>query len=205
MRPGFVNGIGLGFVAVVAWAAAAASGPTLVVQKLNDGMLAVLKQAEELGYQGRYERLAPILEQAFDLEYMARAAVGRHWGHLSAAEQDNWVGTFKRLTSATYAGRFEKYTGQRFEVVGEEPAANETVLVRTRVIDPGKENVDLDYRLRFTPQGWRVIDVYFNGTVSEVALRRSEYAAVLKREGFVALQASVNRKIGELASGGKNP
>jgi phospholipid transport system substrate-binding protein len=189
----------------VAWATAEASGPTLVVQKLNDGMLGVLKQAEELGYQGRYERLSSILDDAFDLEYMARAAVGRHWSQLSAAEQENWVETFKRLTSATYAGRFEKYTGQQFAVLAEEPAANETVLVRTRVIDPGNENVDLDYRLRSTPAGWQVIDVYFKGTVSEVALRRSEYAAVLKREGFAALQASVNRKIGELASGGGNP
>jgi phospholipid transport system substrate-binding protein len=60
----------------------------------------------------------------------------------------------------------------------------------------------LSYRLGKKPEGWKVIDVYYNGTVSELALRRADYSSVLKRDGFDALIARVNAKIAELRAGG---
>ena len=74
-------------------------------------------------------------------------------------------------------------------------------MVKTKVTAPGDEDVELSYRLRETPAGPRIIDVYLKGTVSELALRRSEYTSVLEREGFPALIATVDRKIADLAAG----
>ena len=71
-----------------------------------------------------------------------------------------------------------------------------TVIVRT-VLHTANEDVHLDYRLRSTPAGWRVIDVYLSGTVSELALRRAEYTSVLEREGFDALLAALERKVSD--------
>lgn len=179
----------------------APSEARVVVAALNDSLLAVLRQANEIDYARRFELLGPTLDTAFDLQYMARQAVGRAFLDLNEADRETWYGLFRTYMTATYAARFNRFSGQRFEVLGEEPGAGDSVMVRTRVVDPGGEDVDLSYRVRATPAGWKVIDVFLKGTVSELALRRSEYAAVLKRQGFAALVSSVEKRIEEYAKG----
>lgn len=182
-------------------AAADESAPVDVVNRLHTSILGVLREAEDLGYQGRLERLTPALVAAFDLDFMARAAVGRHWKKLAEEDQKRWLDAFESLTCANYAGRFNRYSGQTFETLGDEPGAHETVVVRTRLVNPTDEDVDLIYRLHETDESWKIIDVYLKGTVSELALRRSEYSSVLRREGFTALIDAVNRRIADLAAG----
>jgi phospholipid transport system substrate-binding protein len=77
----------------------------------------------------------------------------------------------------------------------------DTRIVRSKLIDPTDENVELNYRMHLTPAGWQIIDVYLDGTVSELALRRSEFAGIVKRENFGALITALNEKIAKLASG----
>lgn len=174
---------------------------TQVVTGLHDTLLGVMKEATALGYQGRYDRIAPALTQAFDFESMARFVLGQQWKDLSPQDQARWLEAFERITVATYAGRFTGYTGEQFRTLGQDPAAQDTVFVRTVVDRPEVDDVELTYRLRKTDPGWKVIDVYQKGTVSELALRRSEYSSVLKRDGFEKLLEVVNAKIADTAAG----
>jgi phospholipid transport system substrate-binding protein len=178
----------------------AKSGATAVVNRLHDALIGVMRDAAKLGYRGRYDRLAPVLQECFDLPFMAEKSVGRYWDDASPEEQKSLVDTFGRYTIANYAGRFDSYSGQSFESLAEEPSTHGTVLVRTRLMGPSTEEVHLDYRLRFEGASWRIIDVYFNGTVSELALRRSEYSSLIKREGFKALLAALDKRIADLAA-----
>ena len=179
----------------------AASGPGMVVERLQADLLDIMKRAKDLGYQGRYDALGDVIERAFDLDFMAEKSVGRHWRKLSEGEQQRWLDAFRRLTRSTYADRFEGFSGQHFETTGEEDAAHDTRVVRTKLVIPNDEDVELNYRLHEGEQGWRIIDVYMNGTVSELALRRSEYSTVLKREGFEKLIATVDDKTQKTAAG----
>lgn len=175
------------------------------VRKLNAGLQGVLRAANELDYAARYQRLAPLLMESFDFGFMSRQAIGQEWEKLATQQQQTWTDTFGDLTVATYASRFDRSNGQSFETLDAEPAAHGTVMVRSRVLEPGKEAVDLSYRLRPSEGRWRVIDVFLKGSVSELALRRSEYASVLKREGFEALVSAARRKIDQLAAGQAAP
>ncbi len=74
-------------------------------------------------------------------------------------------------------------------------------MVRTLLVRPGDEDVQLNYRLRDVDGEWRIIDIFLNGTISELALRRSEYSSVLKREGFEKLLSSLTSKIDSLSKG----
>jgi phospholipid transport system substrate-binding protein len=186
---------------VASGAGAEESATTKVVDRLDASLLDVLRQAETLGYKGRLDRLTPALEAAYDLDFMAEKCLGQRWKDLSDQNRAQWLHTFKMLTLANYAARFDHFSGQTFTRLGEEPGANGTVLVRTRVTNPGEEDVELTYRLRETDRGWKIIDVYLKGTVSELALRRSEYSSVLERDGFAALVSSVDAKIADLAAG----
>lgn len=184
---------------IAAVARSAPSGPVAVIERLDAAYLEVLERAERLGFEGRVEKLRPALAAAFDFQAMARLSVGGRWKDLSPEQQSRLEGAIARLSVATTASRFTGHSGERFEILGEEPSTQGTVLVRTRVVVPGKEPVQLDYRLRAGPEGWRVIDIFLNGTVSELALRRSEYGTILDRDGFDALIASIDAKASEMA------
>lgn len=195
-------GLTLALALGVAPASALDSSPCIeVVEKLHAAALEVMKQAETLGYAGRAERLAPVLDESMDLRFMAEKSVGRYWREASEQMQERLLKTFRRYIIATYAGRFDGYSGQHFETLGEEPALRDTRLVRTRITTPNEDSIALDYRLWQTNGSWKIVDVYLNGTVSELGLRRSEYTTVIKRDGLEALLTALEEKIIRFASG----
>lgn len=187
--------------AVATSAAAADDAPVAVVETLDAGLLGLLKDAERLGYQGRVDRIRPIVEQVFDLDFMAEKAIGKYWDTLAESDRARWKPLFHDFTIANYAGNFDHFSGQRFEVLGSEAGANDTTMVRTKLFNPAGEDVELTYRLHRVGQGWRIIDILLKGTVSELALRRSDYTSVLERDGFAALVTLLRGKIADLAAG----
>jgi phospholipid transport system substrate-binding protein len=177
------------------------SAAAATVDHLHATLISVMKDAKSLGYQGRYDRIKPAVETAYDLDFMAKFVLGPEGKDLSAADQARWRETFERSTVATYAGRFTGWGGEEFKTLGEEPAAQDTVFVKSVLDRPDAEDVQLTYRLRKGDDGWKIVDVYNKGTVSELALRRSDYSSVLKREGFDKLVETVDAKIADYASG----
>jgi len=179
---------------------APATPSTNVVETLHVALLGVMKDADELGYQGRCDRLSPVLRNLYDISFMAEKSVGRHWKVTSERERELLLETFTEFMVANYAGNFDGYSGQTFETLGEEQSTQGTMLVRTRLVEPDGEATQLNYRLRPVDGEWRIIDVYLNGTVSELALRRSEYSSLIQREGFDSLLVALNQKITKLSA-----
>ncbi len=199
---GLVLGVALSAAPAVFAAIPQPSTPRDVVEELHVSLLDVMKNAEALGYDGRLTRLAPAVAATFDQPFMARMTMGRHWKKLGEKAQSHWVERFSYLTVANYATRFTGYSGETFEILGSKKAPRDTVIVHTKIVLLDDEDVVLDYRLHETASGWKIIDVYMKGTVSELALRRSEYSATLKRNGFDSLVEAVDRKISAMRDAG---
>ena len=166
------------------------------IDAMHSAFLDVMKQATELGFDGRLNKLTPIVEQSFDLEFMALKTIGEGRKQLGAEQRARWVASFSKFLLSNYARRFDGFSGQSFETLREEPAPRRTVVVQTRLLRPNDKDVKLDYRLRPTASGWRIIDIYSNGNVSEVALRLSEFSSLFKKVGLDGLIASVDEKAG---------
>jgi phospholipid transport system substrate-binding protein len=173
------------------------------IDALHASLLEVMQNAEKLGYAGREAKLKDVVPGVFDVEFMARKALGRHWKDAEPEAQKRYVQTFSRFMVANYAGRFDGFSGQSFETLGEEPARLDTMVVKTVLHDPGDEDIELSYRMRRVGDAWRVIDVYLDGTVSELALRRSEFVSIVKRDDIDALIAALDEKIAKLRAGGE--
>lgn len=184
--------------------AAEDNSPVPAVETFHSGLIDIMKEAEALGFQGRIDRLSPLMGETFDLDFMASKTVGRHWRKLSAEDKGRWAEAFTHFTTANYAGRFTGFTGEKFVTLGVENAARGTRVVLTKIVVPDGEEVQLNYRLVERDGTWKIIDVYLNGTVSELALRRSEYSSALKREGFDQLLDSIETKIADLKKKGKS-
>lgn len=174
---------------------------SVVVEGLHEALTQAMKKADRLGYQGRFDLIAPAVGKAIDSGFMAEKSIGRHWRKLSEEQQTRWRERFADLTVANYAGRFKGYSGEHFKTLGEQDAPHDTKLVKTTLVLPDRDDVALNYRLHQTDEGWKVIDVYMNGTVSELSLRRSEYSSTVKRDGFDSLMAAIERKLADFAAG----
>lgn len=156
-----------------------------------------MQQADTLGLGGRYKSLAPTVTESFNLPLMAQTAVGSYWKSLTPEQQARFVEAFSRLTLATYAARFDGYSGERFETVAQDETPR-SIVVRTQLVKSDGERIRLDYLMREFDDRWQIIDVLAKGSYSELATRRSEYTAVLRREGFEALIAKLDGKVAEL-------
>jgi len=177
-------------------------GCAKTVETFHAAILDAMENADELGFQGRYDRLEPVIGETFNIEFMSSKSVGRMWKKLSPEDQSLWKSKFQGYLTANYAGNFNTYTGETFDTTGEEPSSRKTRIVMTRLNVPGDEDVILNYRLMQTDGRWKIIDIYLKGTVSELALRRSDFSTTLKRDGFAELAAAVDRKIAELREKG---
>ncbi len=190
-------------ITIGATAAARAQGTPAagVVETLHAALIGVMREADSLGFVGRRDRLAPVIEGAFELPLIARASTGRHWKKLDEAQRARLVDGFTRLTVATYAGRFDGYGGESFRIVSQRPAPRETVLVNSELVKSDGDTVGLNYLLRETDAGWRIIDVYLDGIYSELAIKRSEYAGLIRNKGIEGLIAAIEDKIDQYESG----
>jgi phospholipid transport system substrate-binding protein len=184
-------GLGLAMLSYPLHAAPASGGDT--VQSLYDALLTTMKNGRTLGQSGRFTQLEPVIRRSFDIPAMARLSVGPAWASLSEAQRQQVTDSFARYISAIYADRFDSYAGQKLQVTGEAPAPS-GVMVKSQIIKANGEPVQIDYLMRRNGAGWLISDIYLDGAISEVATRRSEFAAILKNEGADGLIAALNRK-----------
>jgi phospholipid transport system substrate-binding protein len=161
-------------------------------------LLNVMQHAAELRVQGRYDKLAPVVGATFDLAAMTRIAVGPPWSSFAADTQAALVDGFTRMTIATYAARFDGYSGERFDVDAVVETRTAGRVVHTQLVKANGEPVVLNYLMRASGGRWRAVDVYLTGTISELATRRSEFSAILDAGGPAALVESLRQQTDKL-------
>jgi phospholipid transport system substrate-binding protein len=183
-------------------AARAEADPAVLapVRALIAALLTIMKQGQAVPFVRRAETLAPVIAQAFDLETILRESVGSAWAGLLAAEQDALRGAFRDYTIASHVRNFDSFAGEQFEVLPDtRPIGNGVQVVQTRIVPPNGEAHALDYVMRAAGGAWRVVDVLADGSVSRVAVQRSDFRRLLAGGGAAALIDSLQTKARELA------
>ncbi|MBV8458767.1 MAG: ABC transporter substrate-binding protein [Acetobacteraceae bacterium] len=181
----------LGIVADPTLAAQGSGSAT--VQGLYDSLLSAMRKGRALGESGRFVQLEPVIRRSFDVPSMARLSVGPAWAGMTEAQRQQITDGFGRYISAIYADRFDSYSGQKLQVTDEQPNAAGAI-VHSQIIKANGEPVKVDYVMRRSGDGWLISDIYLDGAISEVATRRSEFAAILKNQGIDGLIATLHRK-----------
>lgn len=153
------------------------------------------KQVGGLSIKERFNKLYPIVARSFDLAAMAKSAIGPGWSSLGH-EQSQVQAAFSRLLVASFAKRIGEFSGEIFKVEDKAEVQGGQSVVKTTIARIGGIPIRIDYAMR----GGRIIDLYFNGTVSEVASRRAELAPILASGGSKALLAALEEKGNSLLS-----
>ena len=163
------------------------------VQALNSGLLSIMRAGGAAGQAGRARSIAPVVDRTFDLALMTRLAVGPGWSTIAPGDQTALVAAFRALTIAQYAKNFDGYSGETFTIVPQVETRGGDKLVRTTLVVPKGSSESLNYRLRQSGGQWKIIDVYYRNSISQLATRRSEFARPLATGGARALIAHLNQ------------
>ncbi len=179
-----------------------AAGPAAPIERLDAALLAVMKAGSATPFAQRYAMLAPVVDQTFDLPQVLRNSVGLGWSSLPPSQQAALQNAFDRYTVATFLANFDNYDGQRFEMRGTPRSVMRgEVVVPTQIVPRSGKPTELDYVMKQTPAGWRVIDVLADGSISRVAVQRSDFQSLLASGDGRALLASLRQKVQTLSGG----
>ena len=169
--------------------AQAADAPVAQVRGFYDALTAAMKMGGST--KGRYERLRPAVEKAFDLPAMTATAVGPSFAAMPEADKKGLIEAFTRLTVANYAKSFDSHHGESFTV---EPASitrgSERFVKST--MKTSSETIAFNYRTHQVGGEWKVTDVYLAGNISQMAQKRSDFASTLASGGASGLTKRIN-------------
>ena len=183
--------------------AAKAQAPDPAVQQVQtfyDALLDAMKHAKDLGVRGRYDKLKPVVAQTFDLPDMVRFAVGPGWITMPAADQQALLASFERMTVASYANNFNGYDGEKFVVDPVATVRGTDRVVQSKLITKS-QTVPFNYRMRQFGGSWKILDIYLNGYVSQLATQRSDYGSTLAAGGAPALVKKLDALSDKLMKG----
>jgi phospholipid transport system substrate-binding protein len=161
------------------------------IQSFYDALLDSMKNGKALGVQGRYNKLKPAVEQAYDLQTMTRFVSGPGWASFSPSDQQALVTAFERMTIANYAKNFDSFGGEKFTVDPAVQTRGTDKVVMSKLVT-GSQTIPFNYRMRQSNGTWKIIDVYLNGSISQLATRRSDFSSTVSSGGAAALIKKIN-------------
>ncbi len=174
-------------------------GPSQLVQNLYAELLDTMQHAAALGAKGRYQKLEPTVFKTYDVPFMAKLTIGPSWAALPTDKKQQAAKAYGRYITAVYASQFDGYSGEKLEVLGEQKIRRGT-LVKSRIVKSNGEPVTLNYMVHDNEIGWQIRDVYETGTISQLAVQRSDFTQILRSGGIDGLIAALNKKADDLQS-----
>ncbi len=181
--------------------AAAASEAAAPIAALNGALTDIMKSGKATPFPARYQTLAPVVAQSFDLASILRLVVGPHWTDMPPEMQNALLAEFRRFTVASYVANFDDDNGERLEILPTTHTVGGDTVIETRIVFPKADPVRIDYVMRQKDGQWQVVDVLLDGTISRVAVQRSDFRHILETGGPPALIATLRKKISALSGG----
>lgn len=175
------------------------------VEELYAGLRTIMQMGGHATFQQQFDRLAPVIEKVFDLEAILRTSVGLRWASLGDAEKQRLFSVFRAFTIASYTANFSKDNGEKFLVLPSTRPEGADIIVESTLTPSGSDPIKLDYVTHDAGAGWRIIDVLLNGSISRVAVQRSDFRALLASGSATPLIDSLRQKVADLSDGAMRP
>jgi phospholipid transport system substrate-binding protein len=182
-------------------AGAATNGPLdLPLRQLYAALESVMRTGHATPFSQRFDTLAPVVDQVFDLETVLKVSVGLRWDSMDPDVRTRLLKAYRRFTVATYVANFDTYDGEQFQILPGVRTSGADRIIGTE-IGNSSHRLRLDYVMRGGNDTWRAVDVLLEGSISRVAVQRSDFRKILANGDGGALIGSLRRKITDLSDG----
>ena len=182
-----------------AWAQAGGD-PRAPIVELNNALQAAMRQGTA-PFPQRFERLGAVIDRVFDLDTILRTSVGLQWNAMDEAGRRTLASVFRAFTVARYTANFDSYGGEKFDIQPQVPSVGNDRVVQTVLTTGAGEAHRINYLMRAEAGGWRVVDILLDGSISQVAVQRSDFRALLSGGSADPLIANLRQKVSELSKG----
>ena len=126
------------------------------------------------------------VKNSYDLEKMGKIIIGVDWKQIDTNTQKEFIDVFKRFISVNYFRRFNKINELNFENQTVKLVGDKFKLARV-ILTADNEKLKIDYLLSFKNEKWKIFDVLIDGSISEVATKKSDFKKIIKEEGVSGL------------------
>jgi len=168
------------------------------VDRLNSVLIEVMKGGKQMGYEGRYKKLDPVVKDTFEFEAVSLIALGGHWKKLDVDQKTAFMVKITDLSVATYAAQFKEYSNESFQFQTVQELKSGNVMVSYNLVAPNEQPIKFEYMVRLVNNQWKIINIVVDG-ISDLAIKKAQYTSVIDREGFDALLAKLSQKITDYA------
>jgi phospholipid transport system substrate-binding protein len=173
----------------------------LPLRELHSALESTMRAGHATPFPQRFAALAPVVDQVFDLETVLKVSVGLRWDSMTDDARARLLRAYRRFTIATYVANFDRYDGERFQILPGARDAGADRIVGTEIVSGDGQHLRMDYVMRDGNGTWRAVDVLLEGSISRVAVQRSDFRKILAGGDADALIASLRRKIADLSDG----
>ena len=168
----------------------AIEAPDALVKRTADDVLTIVKTDKDI-QAGNQDKIFALAEEKivpnFNFDRVSRLVLGKNWTRATPEQKMAFQGEFRTLLIRTYATALSKYKNQTIEFKPLRMADDaNTVSVKTQILQPGGQPIEVDYTLAKETEAWKVYDIVIEG-VSLVTNYRGQFAQIVRQNGLDSL------------------
>lgn len=143
------------------------------------------------------ERIRPLVEQAADIQGIARFSLGRFWNSATPQQRSEYLQLFRHVLLNNVFGKIGEYQGVSFQPTTTTQRGQD-ILVGTTITRPNQQPNAVQWVVNFVGGRPKIVDIVAEG-VSIRQTQRSDYAAFLSRNGnsVDALLQALRQQVGQ--------
>ena len=155
--------------------------PEMTVNFLHEGLKKINSNNDS-----NFNNVLNLIDHTYDSEKMLKLIIGADWKKLESNKKKELIMVFKKYISKNYLNRFSKIQEISFEDEEKEKISSEVFLVKSNFVI-NKEIISIDYLLSFNKNSWKIFDVLLDGSISEIATKKSEFRIFIKEKKIDSL------------------
>ena len=144
--------------------------------------------------EARRRAMRNLIYAYFDVRYIVRGVLGRHWRELDESTRDQFQELLSTLVTDVYLPYLAKYERDRLRVLNARPRGKRDVLVRSEFRSDEGQWIDADWRIRARGGEPRIIDIVVAG-VSLLLVQRQEFDSVIATKGVDGLMDDLRKQL----------
>ena len=157
-----------------------------VLASINELHESLIKISDKTINSDNLAVIDDVVKNSYDLEKMGKIIIGIDWKQMDTKTQKEFINVFKRFISVNYFRRFNKINELDFKHQTIELIGDKFKLARV-ILTADNERFKIDYLLSLKNEKWKIFDVLLDGSISEVATKKSDFKKIIKEEGVSGL------------------
>jgi len=121
------------------------------------------------------KKVKSVISNTYDTERMLSLIIGEVWKKSISKDQMVLKDVFEEYIAKNYILRFRGIKSLEFGKLEISQAGKNYQMAKTRLIINSKDIVPINYLLNQTNNNWKVFDVLIDGSISEIATKKSEF------------------------------